>query len=287
MISLVLGAVMLAYLLAGVLFLMSELWASPRLQVAAPFVLWTGLGAHTGALLGRWLASYRLALEHTPAAAVSEHLRLVILQAPLSNFFESLVFFAWCLPFLALLTFRRYLKGYLGFVVGILACLLLAYASLGGVDSRIKPLMPALKSNWLLIHVVTCFLGYAAFALAFGSAMLYLSQARRPRPGLPPLSQLDRLIYQTATLGFLLLTLGILTGAVWAESAWGRYWSWDPKETWSLITWLIYAALLHARLVKGWQGRRLAWLAVLGFMAVLFTYFGVSFLLTGLHSYLN
>ena len=287
MISLVLGGVMLAYLLAGILFLMSELWASPNLKSSARVILWAGLGAHTGALLGRWLASYRLALSHTQAAGFWENLRLVILQAPLANFYESLVFFAWCLPFLALFTFRRHLQGYLGSVVGFLACLLLAYASFGGVDSRIKPLMPALKSNWLLIHVVTCFLGYAAFALAFGTAGLYLYQARRPRPSLPPLRQLDRLIYQTITLGFLLLTLGILTGAVWAESAWGRYWSWDPKETWSLITWLIYATLLHARLVKGWQGRRIAWLAVLGFMAVLFTYFGVSFLLTGLHSYLN
>ncbi|MBM4295905.1 MAG: c-type cytochrome biogenesis protein CcsB, partial [Deltaproteobacteria bacterium] len=162
----------------------------------------------------------------------------------------------------------------------------LAYASLGGVDSRIKPLMPALKSNWLLIHVVTCFLGYAAFTVGFGTALLYLKQSRRPTASLPPVSTLDHLIYQATIIGFLFLTLGILTGAVWAESAWGRYWSWDPKETWSLITWFVYATLLHARLVKGWQGRRIAWLAVLGFGAVLFTYFGVSFLLTGLHSYM-
>ncbi len=287
MTSLVLGGVMLAYLLAGLLFLIAVLWSSPRVQGSALVLLWAGLGAHTAALLGRWWASYHQALSATPVASLAESLRLLILQAPLANFYESLVFFAWCLPFLALVTFRRYLQGYLGTVVAILACLLLAYASLGGVDSRIKPLMPALKSNWLLIHVVTCFLGYAAFALGFGTAILYLKQEQRPRPSLPPLAQLDRLIYQATILGFLMLTLGILTGAVWAESAWGRYWSWDPKETWSLITWLIYASLLHARLVKGWQGRRTAWLAVLGFLAVLFTYFGVSFLLTGLHSYLT
>jgi len=113
---------------------------------------------------------------------------------------------------------------------------------LSGVDSRINPLMPALKSNWLLIHVVTAFLGYAAFALAFGTALLYLIQERQPRPSLPPCPLLDSLIYRTTVLGFLLLTVGIATGAVWAETAWGRYWSWDPKETWSLITWFIYAA---------------------------------------------
>lgn len=286
MISQIFGVVMLIYLLVAILYLSAELWASPRLQAAGRILLWLGLGAQSGALLGRWVQSYQLALVHFPPAAFAEKLRLVIIHAPLSNFYESLVFFSWCLPALGLLAFRRYLKGYLGALVAMLASLLLAYASFG-VDSSIKPLMPALKSNWLLIHVVTAFLGYAAFALAFGSALLYLLQERRPRPSLPPLPVLDRLIYRTTVLGFLLLTLGIFTGAVWAETAWGRYWSWDPKETWSLITWFIYAALLHARLLKGWHGRRIAWLAVLGFLAVLFTYLGVSFLLTGLHAYLT
>jgi len=287
MISQILGAVMLVYLGVAILFLAAEMWSSSRLQNTARWLLWVGLGAHTAALLGRWAGSYQLAALSTPPAAFTDILSLVIIQAPLSNFYESLVFFAWTLPALGLFAFRRYFKGYLGALVSTLACLLLAYASFGGVDSRIKPLMPALKSNWLLIHVVTAFLGYAAFALAFGTAILYLVQERRPRPSLPPSAQLDRLIYRATVLGFLLLTLGILTGAVWAETAWGRYWSWDPKETWSLITWLIYATMLHARLLKGWQGRRIAWLAVLGFLAVMFTYFGVSFLLSGLHSYLT
>jgi cytochrome c-type biogenesis protein CcsB len=287
MLSQALGMVTLLYLGVALFFLAAGLWASPSLNRLARLLLGAGLAAHTAIFLARWWQSYHLALGHQPLTLFSEKLRLVILQAPMSNFYESLVFFDWCLPFLAVLTFRRYLQDYLGTVVALAACLLLAYASLGGVDSRIKPLMPALKSNWLLIHVVTCFLGYAAFTLGFGVAMLYLAREWRPRPSLPPQPQLDRLLYQTTMIGFLLLTLGILTGAVWAEQAWGRYWSWDPKETWSLITWLIYATLLHARLVKGWQGRRIAWLGVLGFMAVLFTYLGVSFLLPGLHSYLT
>jgi len=287
MISQLFGAVMLIYLWVTICFLMAELWSSPRIQAAARMLLWLGLGVQTAALLGRWWQSYHLALGHNPDAVFSERLRLIILQAPLSNFYDSLIFFAWCLPVLGLIAFRRYFKGYLGALLAVLSTLLLAYASLGGVDSSIKPLMPALKSNWLLVHVVTCFLGYSAFALAFGVAILYLLQDRRPRPSLPAPPILDSLIYRATILGFLLLTLGIFTGAVWAETAWGRYWSWDPKETWSLITWLIYAALLHARLLKGWHGRRIAWLAVLGFMAVLFTYFGVSFLLSGLHSYLT
>jgi cytochrome c-type biogenesis protein CcsB len=287
MISQILGAAMLAYLAAAIVFLMAELWSAPRMQHIARSLMGAGLAAQTAALLGLWVESYQLAVRHAAPALLWEKLRLILLQAPLSNFYDSLVFFAWCLPALGLLTFRRELKGYLGGVVALIAALLLAYASLGGVDNSIRPLMPALKSNWLLVHVVTAFLGYASFALAFGSAILYLLQERWPRPSLPPAGLLGRTIYRTTILGFLLLTLGILTGAVWAESAWGRYWSWDPKETWSLITWFIYATLLHARLLKGWQGRRIAWLAVVGFMAVLFTYFGVSFLLSGLHSYLT
>jgi cytochrome c-type biogenesis protein CcsB len=276
----------LVYLLVAILFLMAELWSSSRLQNASRIILWLGLGLQTAGLIGRWIENYQIALTYSPPEVLAEKFQLIILHVPLSNFYESLIFFAWCLPALGLLAFGRYLKGYLGALIAVLSALLLAYASFG-VDSGIKPLMPALKSNWLLVHVVTAFLGYAAFALAFGSAILYLVQERRPRPSLPPLPALDSLIYRTTVLGFLLLTLGIVTGAVWAETAWGRYWSWDPKETWSLITWFIYAALLHARLLKGWHGRRTAWLAVLGFMAVLFTYFGVSFLLTGLHSYLT
>ena len=131
---------------------------------------------------------------------------------------------------------------------------------------------------------MTAFLGYAAFAVAFGAALLYLVKDKRPQARLPAPPLLDRLMYRAIMLGFLLLTFGILTGAVWAETAWGKYWSWDPKETWSLITWLIYASMLHARLLKGWQGRRIAWLALLGFLAVIFTYLGVNYL-PSLHAY--
>ncbi len=286
MTSQILGGVMLAYLIAGLLFLAALLWSSPRLQSFALGLLGGALAAHTLAFFARWVASYTRAAAVTPPGDFGARLQLIIHQVPLSNFYESLVFFSWCLACLTLFFYHRYGENFLGVVGGLLASLVLAYASLS-VDSSIKPLMPALKSNWLLIHVITCFLGYAAFGLAFGAALLYLIQAFTSRPKTPAPPLMDRLIYRAAVIGFIFLTLGILTGAVWAETAWGRYWSWDPKETASLITWLIYAALLHARLVQGWQGRPIAWLAVAGFGAVLFTYFGVSFLLTGLHSYLN
>ncbi|MGQ9688483.1 MAG: c-type cytochrome biogenesis protein CcsB [Desulfobaccales bacterium] len=286
MISQILGGVMLAYLLAGLLFLAALLWSSLRLRSLALGLLAGAWATHTLALFARWTASYAQAAAVTPPADFGATVQLLVYQAPLSNFYESLVFFSWSLACLTLWFIYRYTEEFLGVAGGLLAALVLAYASLG-VDSRIKPLMPALKSNWLLIHVVTCFLGYAAFGLAFGAAVLYLLPVRQPRSPLPSGAHLDRLIYRTAVIGFIFLTLGILTGAVWAETAWGRYWSWDPKETASLITWLVYAALLHARLVQGWQGRPIAWLALAGFGAVLFTYFGVSFLLPGLHSYLN
>ena len=286
MISQILGGVMLAYMAAGFLFLAATLWSSPRLKSLALGLLGGALAAHTLAFFARWGASYLQAAAVTPPADFGAKLQLILYQAPLSNFYESLVFFSWCVAALSLFFLRRYAEGFLGVVGGLLASLVLAYASLG-VDSSIKPLMPALKSNWLLIHVITCFFGYAAFGLAFGAAILYLVQGFAMRSQAPSLPLLDRLIYRAAVIGFIFLTLGILTGAVWAETAWGRYWSWDPKETASLITWFIYAALLHARLVQGWQGRPIAWLAVVGFAAVLFTYLGVSFLLPGLHSYLS
>jgi cytochrome c-type biogenesis protein CcsB len=282
--SQIFGVAMLLYLGVAIMFVMAELWSSFRGQQGARGLLWLGLALQTGALLGRWLSSYQMAAGHTPPAGFLEKLSLVIMQAPLSNRYESLVFFAWSLPAVGLIAFRKNLQGWLGAVIALLACLLLAYASFGGADAHIRPLMPALQSNWLLIHVMTAFLGYASFAVGFGAALLYLVHESCPGTRLPALPLLDRLLYRATMLGFLLLTLGILTGAVWAESAWGRYWSWDPKETWSLITWLIYAALLHARLLKGWHGRRIAWLAVLGFLAVIFTYLGVNYL-PSLHAY--
>ena len=150
-------------------------------------------------------------------------------------------------------------------------------------------MIPALKSNWLIGHVITCFLGYAGFAVAFGFSIMYIVKPEdRDDNGLfsrlPPLAVIDELTYQMVMFGFLFLTIGIITGAVWANSAWGTYWSWDPKETWSLVTWLVYAMLLHLRMMRGWHGKKIAWVSILGFMAVLFTYFGVN-LLPGLHSY--
>ena len=237
--------------------------------------LWTtvcGFSAQTIALVLRWMASYQLGIGH----------------APLSNFYESLIFFAWAVILLYLIVeWRTGLKS-AGIFVTPLAFLLMAYASFSpNVNTRIQPLIPALQSNWLISHVVSCFIGYAAFTIAFGLSVMYLLKgAKRFSRFLPETEFMDDLIHHNIVMGFILLTLGILTGSVWAHYAWGSYWSWDPKETWSLITWLIYATMLHSRFVRDRQGKRMAILAIIGFAAVLFTYLGVNYL-PGLHSYLQ
>jgi cytochrome c-type biogenesis protein CcsB len=205
-------------------------------------------------------------------------------RAPFSNMFESLVLFVWAMVAICLaLQYRRRIP-LLAAATALLAVLTLAYAST--FETKIEPLMPALRSNWLTFHVFTVFLGYGAVALACLSSVAYLIVARKDDTKRAELAQtFEAATDKTISFGFLFLTVGIIAGAVWANAAWGTYWSWDPKETWSLITWLIYAVFLHCRFMRGWRGKRAAWISVAGFASVIFTYLGVNFLLSGLHSY--
>jgi len=277
--SLLLSLVTFVYLLAALAYGTGWLFRRGILSRGATWVSWLGVGLHGAGMVLRWVESYRMGFGH----------------APLSNFYESLVFGAWAVVLIYLFMEARHGSRELGVFPLSLAFLTMAYASFStNVESKIQPLIPALKSNWLIAHVITCFLGYAGFAVACGLGILYLLKGPNEHPNnpgsgilarIPGIHILDELIYQNVVFGFLLLTIGIITGSVWANSAWGSYWSWDPKETWSLITWLVYALLLHARLVRGWHGRRIAWVSILGFSCVIFTYLGVNFLLSGLHSY--
>ena len=234
-----------------------------------------GAVLHFAGMIIRWIESHALGYGYIP----------------LSNMYESLVFFSWTIALFYILIDRKYKQRVFGVIASPLAAFFLALTSLiPGIKKEIKPLIPALQSNWLAIHVITCFLGYAAFALAFGISVAYLIQAKREREGkgmdwLPSSAMLDDINYKTILLGFPFLTIGIITGAAWAHYAWGSYWSWDPKETWSLITWFIYAAFLHARYTREWKGKKTALLSIIGFIAVIFTYFGVNYLISGLHSY--
>jgi len=210
---------------------------------------------------------------------------------PVTNLFESLSFFALSIAGIFLLAEIRYNLRTLGSFVAPLAFVFSIFAAF--LPGEVAGLAPALNSYWLPVHVLLLFIGDAVFAVAFGAGIMYLwqeKQVKRKKMGaifkrLPSLDVLDEVNYRCLTIGFPLLTMGIITGSIWAEYAWGSYWSWDPKETWSLITWLLYAALLHGRLTVGWRGRKAAILAIVGFGAILFTFLGVNLLLPGLHSY--
>ena len=210
---------------------------------------------------------------------------------PIANLHEASSFFSWCIVLLFFYLEYRFKLGLLGsFIMPVVFILMLSSSML---PRKIEPLSPVLQSYWLGIHTVLAFLGDAAFAMAFGIGLMYLIQEHYVKSKhlgglfkkLPSLQILDEINYRLITIGFPLLTLAIITGALWAESAWGSYWRWDPKEVWSLITWFIYALVLHARLTAGWRGKRAAILSIIGFCAVLFTFFGVNLLLKGLHSF--
>lgn len=330
--SFILSIITFVYGLAGFFYVFAWVFKKPSVGRLGTWAALIGLIGNTAGILMRWVESYRMGIGH----------------APFSNLFESLVFFAAVITLIYLVIERRANNRIIGVFAMPIAFLAMAYASLKpGISNEIQPLLPALKSNWLIAHVITCFIGYAAFALGFGISAMYLIKQGRGEEEVswmhlakpltlfifillfsrvllvgnwvasvvvavpicvlfyicvflvrrlpadlknrlldmvpePPI--LDELGYQMTLFGFLFLSVGIISGAVWANSAWGRYWGWDPKETWSLITWFVYATLLHARFARGWRGKRIAYLSLVGFAAVIFTYFGVN-LLPGLHSY--
>jgi len=271
----ILSYITFIYFLAFMAYLLMMVMKKEVFGLIASYTTLAGLAAHSFALILRWIESYRLGIGH----------------APLTNRYESLIVFAWTVIIFFVIMEWRTKNRSIGVFVTPIAFIAMAYASFSEMENSIQPLVPALQSNWLLTHVITCFLGYAGFALSFCLSIMYLIK-RLDGPEkenvflklIPRTGILDELSYQMVAIGFLMLTLGIITGAVWAHSAWGSYWSWDPKETWSLITWLVYAAMLHSRMIIGWRGKRLAILSIIGFACVLFTYFGVNYL-AGLHSY--
>jgi len=388
-----------AYLIAFVLYLIYMITKSRTVGYTATLATAVGAALHTFHFGYRWWESYQI-------GSGFGHI-------PLSNLFESMSFAAWTIVLLYLIFEWKYKKRSFGVFVTPVVLLAMAYVgfAIPQASKQIEPLVPALQSYWLHIHVITSFLGYAAFAISFAVGIMYLivatgerkvdslkdvyfssfggvmrflfmlinafpyllydiytfSKRRAVKEGgyvfwvvnisgvlstmmvvilsyylndifkiemfdstkyalvengasivtmsvivvciigmaiaLTLLTGghtvksrlvddfkvtaeiLDEVSYKSIMIGFPLLTLGIITGAVWANEAWGTYWSWDPKETWSLITWFVYAAYLHARYTRGWAGQRAAVIAVCGFLAVIFTFLGVNILLSGLHSY--
>ncbi len=405
--SLLFNIATLLYLAAMVLYISYLAFKKNGIGQVASIVTYAGFAIQTFALLTRWRESYQMDIG----------------RIPLSNLYESLVFFTWSTVLLYIIIEFKYKTRAFGAFVLPVAFLALAFINVAGISNDITPLVPALKSNWLFYHVLISFFGYAAFGVAFAVSMIYLlldTDERGPvvnivagivallvlasvgyvmagnglktafwlglgvlvlawfiflivsgakhkaqiylfwsfcvtlaigmlvalgidflylkafqhieageslkkhlfeatfvnpstpvvfiswaavvgllfliwfqgmrlktflKQYVPPLNQLDEVTYRMIAVGFPLLTGGIITGAVWANSAWGTYWGWDPKETWSLITWFVYAIYLHARYVRGWKGSQMAVISAVGFLAVIFTYLGVNLVLSGLHSY--
>jgi cytochrome c-type biogenesis protein CcsB len=233
------------------------------------------------ALLTRWYESHQVLEEG---------------HVPISNLYEVTVFFTALTTLIYLVLESHSRNRHPGaFVMPIVMAGIgfeLWLVSIGQAGPQ--NLVPALKSYWMHAHVLANFIGYGAFAVACGGGVMYLVRHRAEAQGrsgslamrvLPPLKETDDLMYRAIAIGFITFTIATILGAAWAYDAWGGYWSWDPKETWSLIVWITYAVYLHLRFVKGWSGTSMAWWAILGFGVTLFCFLGVNMFLSGLHSY--
>lgn len=235
---------------------------------AAGWLFSVGFGVHLGWLIARTYEAGHL---------------------PVTNLHESLSFFALAIIGVYLAILKKFKESVLGAFISPLALALMIIAA--SRSPALGPILPILRSYWLPVHTVFSFFGNALFALAFSAGAIYLVQERQVKKKklggvyhrLPSLEVLDEINYYCLTFGFPLLTLGIISGAIWAQNAWGSYWSWDPRQTWALITWALYAALLHGRLMSGWRGKRAAIFALFGFGVVIFSYFGVRLLLASQH----
>lgn len=247
--------------------------------------LFKGSKATSRIMLGLVIAGFAL---HTANIAaryiISGHM-------PTASLHEATSFFSWCIVLLFFFLEYRYRIGLLGSFIMPLVFILMLTSSI--LPRKIENLSPLLQSSWLFIHTAFAFIGDAAFAMAFGVGIMYLIQEHYVKSKhlgglfkkLPSLQILDEMNYRLITIGFPFLSLAIISGSLWAESSLGTFWRWDPKEVWSLITWFIYALVLHVRLTQGWRGKRAAILSIIGFSAVLFTFFGVNLLLKGYHSF--
>ncbi|MBA4416342.1 MAG: c-type cytochrome biogenesis protein CcsB [Syntrophus sp. (in: bacteria)] len=212
---------------------------------------------------------------------------------PITNFHEALSFFSLSIAGFFLYLRRSYRIEIVGCIILPVISLMLIWALTFPV--AVKPIPPVLQSYWLPVHTIFSFAGNAAFFISFFVSLMYLIAERSIKRKtalpfsihLPSLETLDSINYKCVSYGFPFLTVGIVTGSIWAGFAWGSHWNWDPKETWSLITWIVYAILLHNRLTMGWRGRKTAYMMIIGFLSMIFTFFGVNLFIGGLHSYLS
>ncbi|MDN3510614.1 MAG: c-type cytochrome biogenesis protein CcsB [Candidatus Jettenia sp. CY-1] len=262
---------LIVYVVASIAYIAREIWRSVGIR-------WVSLGL--------FILAFCLNLAMVAKRSIEAG------HPPFSNLYESLIFYACCTAFVYIIFEFIYNFRIVGALASVLSMLILLYATLQ--DDTIRPIMPALKSNWMLVHVVTYMLGYAAFGISFVTSIIFLvvkpfakktqGSSREEEKEILP-RNFDKLSYKIVAFGFPFLTLGMVTGAVWAKKAWGDYWSWDPKETWSLITWLAYLVYLHTPLVlpkmninKSKASVMLAFWLLISFGIVNFTFVGLNYL---------
>ncbi len=270
------------FVMATVAYLGGLLFRSEFTQKVGTALTWSATTMGMIGLMVRWRESYLISHD--------------VGHIPVSNLYEVFILFAVITALLYLFYERRYqtrtLGGFVLLVISAAVAFQLWYAFERGAH-EIQPLVPALQSYWMKIHVPANFVGYGAFAMAAMIGVAYLLTAWRQEVNprglmantMPSLSMMEDLMYKSIALGFAFFTVATILGALWAAEAWGGYWSWDPKETWALIVWLNYAAWLHMRMTKGWHGRPMAWWSVIGLFVTLFAFLGVNMFLGGLHSY--
>jgi cytochrome c-type biogenesis protein CcsB len=274
--SILIDATLAAYIAATLVYLLYAVTGKKLVNRIASIILLAGLGFNIASIVHRWfLAGY----------------------APVTNMYESMVLFGACIAGALLVAERVVRISKVGWLVALFAVLTISFASFY-TSSEIRPLIPALQSNWLTVHVISYFCAYAVLTVSFVSSIVFFFVRGKPaRAGeKPPGRKSASVTRKSIQFAFPLLTLGLLTGAVWAKEAWGEYWSWDPKETWSLITWLIYLNFLHLRYTLPGFVKSLGWkpesaplveniFAFSGYLLNGFTYLGVNYLLSGLHAY--
>ena len=258
---------MAAYLASMVLYALFFVLKKDKPGKIADIIVAAAFAFHTAALVTRGIGAGRL---------------------PMTNQYEFATSFAWGICACYLVFLWRYKFRALGVFVTPVIFLIIGYAAMQ--SREVRELMPALRSNWLAIHVSSAIISYGAFGVSFAVSLMFLLRQKMSNSAfwqehIPEEKRLDLISYRAVSLGFLFLTFVMISGAIWAERAWGSYWSWDPKETWSLITWIIYAIYLHLRISRGWKGKSAALFAVIGFICVIFTYIGVNTFLPGVHSY--
>lgn len=270
------------FVMATVTYFAGTLLRSDFTEKVGTALTWSATTMGMIGLMVRWRESYLLGAD--------------IGHIPVSNLYEVFILFSVVTALLYLFYERRYetrsLGGFVLLVISAAVAFQLWYTFERNAH-EIEPLVPALQSYWMKIHVPANFIGYGAFAMAamIGVAYLLVSWRQQKQAdsawlrAMPSLNLMDDLMYKSIALGFAFFTLATILGALWAAEAWGGYWSWDPKETWALIVWLNYAAWLHMRMTKGWHGVPMAWWALIGLFVTLFAFLGVNMFLSGLHSY--